>query len=196
MPATGKIFKESSNVYQDEAKILFNYYQQAAERIVAEEEKIEKKIAELEEDRAVVEQERSAAWKWLLTIVAFFMYWVKKSQCTKQIAAINQKIDEEKEKYQNIFRDYKVKKIGVAYVPVAQQIKYDDNSFIVDYTGNVAQSQITLQMSRQNELLANAISQLNYLLKMCQLLKLRTNPKQFQPTSIRFRFRKSSKAII
>lgn len=177
MPATGKIFKESSNVYQDEAKILFNYYQQAAERIVAEEEKIEKKIAELEEDRAVVEQERSAAWKWLLTIVAFFMYWVKKSQCTKQIAAINQKIDEEKEKYQNIFRDYKVKKIGVAYVPVAQQIKYDDNSFIVDYTGNVAQSQITLQMSRQNELLANAISQLNYLSENVPIVETSHEPE-------------------
>ena len=29
---TGKIFPESSNVYQDQAKILFNYYQQVAEK--------------------------------------------------------------------------------------------------------------------------------------------------------------------
>ena len=28
----GKIFPESSNIYQDQAKILFNYYQQAAEK--------------------------------------------------------------------------------------------------------------------------------------------------------------------
>ena len=34
---TGKIFPESNNVYQDQAKILFNYYSQAAEKIVAEE---------------------------------------------------------------------------------------------------------------------------------------------------------------
>ena len=38
----GKIFKESSNVNQDQAKILFAYYQQAAEKIVNEEERLEK----------------------------------------------------------------------------------------------------------------------------------------------------------
>jgi hypothetical protein len=40
----GKIFPESSNIYQDQAKILFNYYSQAAEKIVQEEERIEKEI--------------------------------------------------------------------------------------------------------------------------------------------------------
>ena len=34
MATTGKIFQDSNNIYQDEAKVLFNYYQQAAERIV------------------------------------------------------------------------------------------------------------------------------------------------------------------
>ena len=48
MATTGKIFQESSNIYQDEAKVLFSYYQQAAERIVREEERIEKEIANLE----------------------------------------------------------------------------------------------------------------------------------------------------
>ena len=42
MVKTGKIFKDSSNIYQDEAKILFNYYQQCAEKIVSEEERLEK----------------------------------------------------------------------------------------------------------------------------------------------------------
>ena len=49
MATTGKIFQDSSNIYQDEAKVLFNYYQQAAERIVREEERIEKEIANLKE---------------------------------------------------------------------------------------------------------------------------------------------------
>ena len=31
MATTGKIFQESSNIYQDEAKVLFSYYQQAAD---------------------------------------------------------------------------------------------------------------------------------------------------------------------
>ena len=41
---TGKIFKESSNVYEDEAKILFDYYKKAAEKIVEEEIALENKI--------------------------------------------------------------------------------------------------------------------------------------------------------
>lgn len=47
----GKIFKESSNVYQDQAKILFNYYQQAAEKIVREEERIENEVQVLEKEK-------------------------------------------------------------------------------------------------------------------------------------------------
>ena len=46
----GKIFAESSNIYQDQAKILFNYYQAMAEKIVQEEEAIEKEIAKLENE--------------------------------------------------------------------------------------------------------------------------------------------------
>ena len=53
---TGKIFPESNNIYQDQAKILFNYYSQAAEKIVAEEERIEKEIAILEEEKAALQQ--------------------------------------------------------------------------------------------------------------------------------------------
>ena len=38
---TGKIFKESSNIYEDEARILFDYYKKAAEKIVEEEINLE-----------------------------------------------------------------------------------------------------------------------------------------------------------
>ena len=41
----GKIFKESMNLYQDQARILFNYYRKAAEKIVKEETELEKAIA-------------------------------------------------------------------------------------------------------------------------------------------------------
>ena len=40
----GKIFADSSSLCQDEAKILFDFYRQAAEKIVGEEERIEKEI--------------------------------------------------------------------------------------------------------------------------------------------------------
>ena len=153
MATTGKIFRDSSNIYQDQARLLFNYYEQAAERIVRQEEVIEKQISELEEDLEEVELKKSDTWKWFLTIIFFFMYWVRNKEYDEQIEAINEKIEEKKKAHENIFRDYKVTKMGVAYVPVAQQMAYEDKCFVVDYTGNVPNSRVSLQMSRQNDLL-------------------------------------------
>lgn len=163
MASTGKIFDDSSNIYQDQAKLLFNYYEQAAERVVRQEEALEKQIQELKEDRDKVELQKSGAWKWFLTIIAFFMYFVRKNQYDKQIEAIDGKIADKKKEYDNIFRDYKVTKMGVAYVPVAQQIAYEDKCFVVDYAGNVPNSRVSLQMSRQNDLLVETMSQLEKL---------------------------------
>lgn len=163
MATTGKIFSDSSNIYQDQARLLFNYYEQAAERIVRQEEALEKQIKELEEDRKQVVLKKSDIWKWFLTIVAFFMYWVRKNDYDRQIEAINEKIAEKEQEHKNIFRDYKVTKMGVAYVPVAQQVAYEDKCFVVDYTGKVENSRVSLQMSRQNDLLVETISQMEKL---------------------------------
>ena len=163
MAKTGKIFSDSSNIYQDQARLLFNFYEQAAERIVRQEEALEKQIKELEEDREQVELKKSDIWKWFLTIVAFFMYWVRKNEYDRQIEAINEKIAEKEQEHKNIFRDYKVTKMGVAYVPVAQQMAYEDKCFVVDYTGKVENSRVSLQMSRQNDLLVETISQMEKL---------------------------------
>ena len=163
MATTGKIFSDSNNIYQDQARLLFNYYEQAAERIVRQEEAIEKQIKDLENDRAQVELKMSDIWKWFLTIILFFMYWVRKKEYTKQIDAINDKIAEKKKEHANIFRDYKVTKMGVAYVPVAQQMAYEDKCFVVDYTGNVENSRVSLQMSRQNDLLVETMTQMEQL---------------------------------
>ena len=159
----GKIFPESDNIYQDQAKILFNYYQQAAEKIVQEEERIEKEIKVLEANKQMLEEEMSKLWVWFLTIILFFIYFIKKNGLQKQIDEIDGRIYEFKKQHKEIFRDYKVTKLGVAYVPVAQQIKYEDKSFIIDYTGNVADSEITVQMSRRNDLLVETIGQLESL---------------------------------
>ena len=163
MATTGKIFQESSNIYQDEAKVLFSYYQQAAERVVREEERIEKEIANLEAKKHEIEVQASTCWKWFFTIILFFMYWVRKNKYAKQMAALDVRIDEFHKQHDEIFRDYKVNKLGVVYVPIADQIKYEDKSFIVDYTGQVPKSQVTLQMSRQNDLLCNTIEEIKQL---------------------------------
>ena len=163
MATTGKIFQDSNNIYQDEAKVLFNYYQQAAERIVLAEERIEKKIADLENEKKEIEEKASTCWKWFLTIILFWMYWVRKNKYAKEIVALDERIAEFQNQHKNIFRDYKVNKLGVVYVPVADQIKYEDKSFIVDYTGQVPNSQVTLQMSRQNDLLCKTIADVKQL---------------------------------
>ena len=163
MATTGKIFSDSSNIYQDQARLLFNYYEQAAERIVRQEEALEKQIKELQEDRKQVVLKKSDIWKWFLTIVAFFMYWVRKNEYDRQIEAINEKIAEKEQEHKNIFRDYKVTKMGVAYVPVAQQMAYEDKCFVVDYTGKVENSRVSLQMPRQNDLLIETMSQMEKL---------------------------------
>jgi hypothetical protein len=160
---TGKIFPESSNIYQDQAKILFNYYSQAAEKIVAEEERIEKEIRVLEEEKTVLNKQISGLWVWFLTIILFFVYFIKKGSLGKEIAEKDSRIAEYKKQHAGIFRDYKVSKLGMAYVPVADQIKYEDKSFIVDYTGKVDESEVTLQLSRQNDLLIETIADLENL---------------------------------
>ena len=165
MTSTGKIFKDSSNIYQDEARLLFSYYEQAAERIVRQEEKLEEEIKHLEEDREAVELKKSDTWKWFLTIVLFFMYWIRNNEYDRQIEAINEKIAEKQREHEQIFRDYKVNKLGVAYVPVAHQMAYDDKCFVVDYTDHVPMSRISLQMSRQNDLLVETMNKMEELSK-------------------------------
>lgn len=159
----GKIFPESGNIYQDQAKILFDYYQQAAERIVAEEERIEKEIRLLQEDKAMLEKEISGLWIWFLTIILFFMYFIKKNELQKKIDEIDSLINEFEKQHDEIFRDYKVTKLGVAYVPIADQMRYTDKSFIVDYTGGVQESELTMQLPRKNDLLIETIGKLEQL---------------------------------
>lgn len=178
MATTGKIFSDSSNIYQDQARLLFKFYEQAAERIVRQEEAIEKQIQELESDRAEVELQKSDIWKWFLTIVCFFMYWIRRNEYDRQIEAIDEKIAEKKIEYDNIFRDYKVTKMGVAYVPVAQQTAYDDKCFVVDYTGNVPHSRISLQMSRQNDLLVEIMSQIEKLTSEAPIVETSNEPER------------------
>lgn len=160
---TGKIFHESNNIFQDQAKILFNYYSQAAEKIVQEEERIEHEIAVLEEQKLVKNQALSKTFYWLFTIILFFMYFIRKNQLTKEVDDLEVRIAEFRKQHSEIFRDYRVSKLGVAYIPVADQIKYEDKSFIVDYTGKVDESEVTLQLSRQNDLLIKTIADLENL---------------------------------
>ena len=48
----GKIFPESSSIYEDQARILFEYYRSAAEGIVSQEIDLEKKMEDVFADKA------------------------------------------------------------------------------------------------------------------------------------------------
>lgn len=159
----GKIFPTSGNIYQDQARILFNYYKTAADRIVTEEERLEADIEELRAERAVYEEKLSKTWYWYLTIILFFMAFVKKSEFTKKIEEIDGRIADVEKAHADIFRDYRIDKLGVAYVPVADRVKYEDKSFMVDFTGDVPDSEVSLQIPRQNELLAETIKKIDTL---------------------------------
>lgn len=160
---TGKVFAQSENIYQDQAKLLFDYYMRSAEKIVQEEERLEHIVADLEAQKKRLEGEIAKLWWWPYTLILLIPYYIKKKGLTKQIADIDPRIAEFKNQYQEIFRDYKITKMGVVYTPVANQVKYEDESFIVDYTGSVPESEVTLQMSRQNDLLVETIGDLEKL---------------------------------
>ncbi|MBQ9559295.1 MAG: hypothetical protein IJV08_04850 [Bacteroidaceae bacterium] len=178
MATTGKIFSDSSSIYQDQARLLFDFYEQAAERIVRQEEEIEKQIQNLEKDREQVEFNRSEILRKWWNLIALLIYWISgKKKIEQQIQAINQKIEEKKQEHANIFRDYKVTKMGVAYIPVAQQIAYEDKCFVVDYTGNVENSRISLQMSRQNDLLVETMSQMEKLTTEAPVVETSNEPE-------------------
>lgn len=165
----GKIFADSANIWQDQAKILFNYYRQAAERIVKEEERIESEIKNLNQEKEELEEKLSNAWVWLFLLI--FPYFIIKSNLRKKIAEIDERIEVFNDEHKKIFRDYKVTRLGVAYVPVAEQVKYQDKSFIVDFTNAVPDSDISLSISRQNPLLIQTIHSLNHLAKEAPIVE-------------------------
>jgi len=171
----GKIFAESSNIFQDQAKILFDYYQQAAEKIVQEEERIEKEIDLLKEEKAVLatDQAKAKQWKWILCIliIPFIVYHLKEKRLTKEIEALDGRIEEFKKLHEEVFRDYKVNKLGIAYVPVASQVKYENKSFIVDHTNTIHESNFKLQISKQNDLLIEKIAGLEDLLTKAPIVE-------------------------
>jgi len=162
----GKIFPETSNIFQDQAKILFNYYQQMAEKIVQEEERIEKEIAKLEEEKKMIENLLSTFWT---RLKLWFQAKLKKTKL--ELESVKSRVVEFQKLHKEIFREYKVSKLGVAYVPVADQIKYENKSFIIDHTGIVGESEVKLQLSRQNDLLIETISDLENLSAQAPLVE-------------------------
>ncbi len=183
---TGKVFADSANIYQDQAQILFDYYKKAAEKIVTEENEINSKLTEAETaiQDASDKQRMSMVYVagaiigiiagLILTLFAgigfivlviagiiFLGYAIYRNMNCKKIIEENQnKIIEFKNAYENIRRDYKVSKIGVAYVPIATRNPSGDKSFLLDHTGNVQDMNFSLSVMRNPKEFKDAVDAL------------------------------------
>ncbi len=171
----GKIFKDSENVYQDQARILLDFYEKAAEKIVFEENQIERRKSDLEEELAVLNKDisRTSLLKWLLIIfiIPFILYIIKEGNLKKSRSIIEKQIEELNKKNRDIFRGYKVSKMAIAYVPIANQVKYENKSFIVDYTGTTKESEFKLQIPKHNKTLVEKIEELEQLSKEAPMVE-------------------------
>ena len=123
---TGKVFNTSSNIYQDQAKILFDYYKSAAETIVAAEMQEEQNMKDLVMQKNQMIDARDKAKKMstimfclLITFPVGIAQLLKSKKYQQEVDRFDGLIAECNERHRNIRRDYKVEKIGVVYVPVA-----------------------------------------------------------------------------
>lgn len=178
---SGKIFNASANIYQDQAKVLFDYYRQAAEKIVSEEEKYEKEIAVCNERVAQLSQDFAKAKQTRLICMIFFFLLIpiyfaitahlKMKELQAEIDANEQKIGEFQKMHKEIFRDYKVTKLGIGYVPIAAQIPFEDKSFMIDYTNSVNSQNFNLNTLKQAELFTSAVNDLDELMKDAPIIE-------------------------
>lgn len=174
---TGKVFNDSANIYQDQAKVLFNYYKAAAENIVAAEVAEEQNKADLVAGKEKVQKQFNTAkilmpvlfgvggvfiilgvvlhWILLLPAVAALAFGIKFLvdflRTKSSIAEYDSLMAQSDEKYNNIRRDYNVTRLGVVYVPVATRVPFEDKSFLLDHTGTVADTNFNLSVLRQPE---------------------------------------------
>lgn len=178
---SGKIFETSANIYQDQAKVLFNYYKLAAEKIVSEEEKYEKEISVVKENIIQLKQGLEKAKQTRLICIIFFFVLVpiyfaitahlKMKALQAEIDAGEQKIAEFQKLHNEIFRGYSVTKLGVGYVPVASQIPFEDKSFMIDYTNSVRSQNFNLNTLKQADLFTNAVNELNELMTEAPIIE-------------------------
>jgi hypothetical protein len=179
----GKIFADSVNLYQDEARILFNYYKRAAEKIVQEEMGLEKSIEEAKTQIELAKKEKikgiviTAAFPVVAVLAFFFIFYnfynfiafgialgsiwgvVTLLNAKKKRVENETKIQGFEEAHRDLRRDYRVRKLGVAYVPVATRVPFENKCFVIDHTGAVAGTEFSMSVTRKpEELLKSLVS--------------------------------------
>lgn len=202
----GKVFKESANIFQDQAKILFDYYRKCAEQIVSEETRVESEIAAAQQRLQGIRQEldglkprKIAAFAgagvilllWLaigpvavipaLAAAGFgLMTHFKGNTLLGKIVETESAIGGLKTAHGQIRRDYRVSKLGLAYIPVARQIPFEGKSFLIDLTGSVPKQEFRLSSVRRGELFAATVSELEDLLREAPMVEASSEMEEVQ----------------
>lgn len=165
---TGKVFNTSSNIYQDQAKILFDYYKSAAETIVAAEMQEEQNMKDLVMQKNQMIDARDKAKKMstimfclLITFPVGIAQLLKSKKHQQEVDRFDGLIAECNERHRNIRRDYKVEKIGVVYVPVATKVPFEDKSIVLDHTGCVEDTDFKLNILNQPDDFQDSVQQLS-----------------------------------
>ena len=184
---TGKVFSESANVVEDEAKVLFDYYRQAAEKIVSEERMYEQQIEAITADRqewaSKLERSQKTMVVWavaagvslvLIAVIMFFALvvtlacaamalrqYLSQGEAKRALGQCESRIAELQSAIWGIRRNYRVSMIGVAYVPVAKRVAMGDKSIVVDYTGEQPETELSLTLINHPDELRAAMDDLS-----------------------------------
>lgn len=201
---SGKIFSGSTGIYEDQARILFDYYRRVAEHIVEQEVALEKQIAVAREEEvqfteqlnrtgliekccyggaaliailmAILGSRSDPANYWGVVLgLAPLGYGLYVQMQRKTLAAkllqIQVTIDGFESAHRDIPRDFKVHRLGIAYIPVAGRVAFEGKSFLVDYTGAEAKKEFKLSTVRNNDLFTTAINGLEELIKTVPIVE-------------------------
>lgn len=197
---TGKVFEDSADIYEDQAQVLFDYYRQAAEKIVSEEQAIEEQVAATEQERQQAVATGDAAHKQLIwcaagAVASLLLYFVHpalilagvlvcgilafqqyraENAAQASIQQIDQRLAELGYAKENVRRDYRIERMGVAYVPVARRVKSGDRSYVVDYTGDVPSTEFRLTLVNQPEELRSTMDDLQEHLEQMPVVESNT----------------------
>lgn len=207
---TGKIFSESANIYQDQAKVLFDYYKKAAEKIVGEEVELEEKIRQAEESgtRAESTKKKSVIVSGVFgglaavfTVLAFVLNsglflllapvclvvlivsLVKMIKSKKNIGLYNDQVKAFTDAKNDIRRDYKVTKMGIVYVPVATSVPFEGKSFVVDHTGSTQNTDFSLSVLHQPQEFQKTLSGLEKSIKNVPIVENTENAEQLDTSN-------------
>ncbi len=201
--STGKVFPDSTDIYQDQAQVLFDYYRQAAERIVAEDTAIEQQMLELGQQSAEANTQSIGAktrliiWGvvggacllagiffpplFVVVIASGFMAFKSYTGLSKANTAIAQYAQRQMEleaARQAVRRDYRIDRIGVAYVPVAKRVRQGDQSYVVDVTGSQPDTEFSLTLINQPTELKEAMDSLHEHMQDMPTVEANDEPEQ------------------